>query len=162
MHWAGRRPEKKKERKEVRKKERAEVKKGASQGLDGVRKNGMKGHIHKSRTFKPLRHFQGHETRKMAASLRPHSPLYLHVHQHEVPEFGEYADAQTEVPEVGSSRNMIDGAAMMLQAILRRFRSPPDTPRTCRPPGRKPPTYEHTAVIGCQSHTDGLSSTPWP
>ena len=44
------------------------------------------------------------------------------------------------LPEVGSSRKMMEGSLMRAQAILSRLFSPPDSPRTLRPPGRLPPT----------------------
>jgi hypothetical protein len=50
-------------------------------------------------------------------------------------------------PEVGSSANMIAGCAITPHAMPRRRFSPPDRPRTTRPPGSNPPTCKQGVCV---------------
>ena len=53
---------------------------------------------------------------------------------------GPILKKEASSPEVGSSRKMSLGAPMRPQAMLSRRCSPPEIPRTRRPPGSRPPT----------------------
>ena len=55
-------------------------------------------------------------------------------------EQGSQSCGEAASPEVGSSRKMSLGAPMRPQAMLSRLCSPPEIPRTRRPPGSRPPT----------------------
>jgi len=50
-------------------------------------------------------------------------------------------------PEVGSSKKISEGAAMMPAAMASRFRSPPLNPRKDSPPGKPPPTCLCTLYV---------------